>query len=130
MYGMISVLTVGFGVDIFTLLDERGPQPTAWFCVRLERLLPRPTGQPQQLVDEPAFVRQFAAHEAGGRVAGECAEIPGQMRLIGVAAGLRQLRAARDLVTSRKADRMTEPQDAREPLGRRAELASEAHREV
>jgi hypothetical protein len=34
------VLTVGFGVDIAYSPDERGPQPTAWFCVRLERLLP------------------------------------------------------------------------------------------
>src|ERR1700746_3797281 len=77
MYGMISVLTVGFGVDIFTLLDERGPQPTAWFCVRLERLLPRPTGRPQQLVDEPAFVRQFAPHGAGGGGARRMCENPG-----------------------------------------------------
>src|SRR5882762_1887121 len=52
------------------------------------------------------------------------------MRLIGVAAGIRQLCPTRDLVASHKADRVIEPQDAREQLWRHAGLASEAHGEV
>jgi len=47
------------------------------------------------------------------------------MRLIGVAAGSRQLCTARDLVASQQADRVIEPQDARGQLEWHAELAPE-----
>ena len=41
---MISVLILGFGVPILLFSpDERGPESMAWFCVRLQRLLPRRT---------------------------------------------------------------------------------------
>jgi hypothetical protein len=43
--------------------------------------------------DEPALVRQLATHETDGRAAGERAEIARQVRLIGIAAGIRRLTA-------------------------------------
>ena len=127
---MISVLTVSFGLDMPYPPGERDPQPTAWFHVRLERLLPRPGGRPRQSVDEPAFVRQLAAHEAGGRAAGECPKVARQMRLIGIAADICQLCPACDLIAPQLSDGVIEPQNAGEQLWRHAELAPEADAEV
>src|ERR1700738_2351416 len=94
---MISVLTLGMAVPIVSLLmNDAGS--AAEFCLRLERLLPRRAAAAEVgLVDEPSLARQLAADEACGRVAGECAKIPRQVCLIGVAAGICQLCPPRDL---------------------------------
>jgi hypothetical protein len=50
-------------------------------------------GRPAAAVDEPALVGQLATHETDGRPAGERAEIARQVRLIGIATGIRRLTA-------------------------------------
>src|SRR5579872_1736507 len=135
---MIWVGTLGCAIAVLLI----GPQDRRGGAASLEEMLPgrvcdsllpalrASRGEAVRSQREAAVIGQGAAHERGGRRAGEFLEVAREMRLVRIAAGIGERSKARDGAASRPAQGAIEAQDPAEQFRRDAEFARKAHRQM